>query len=80
MNDYKDKLSGFANRLKTSTTQTPIQEVKPVSTLKPQIKDDVQLNIWISRSLMKQIKSRCLEKDLSIKDFVTITIENELNI
>jgi len=75
MTKYQDKLSGFAERLKTEEIKTPIQEVKPVERIQQKPSEsEVQLNIWIPKSLMKKIKQKSLDKDISIKDFVTESI------
>ncbi len=80
MNKYQDKLSGFAERMKSEENLAPIQEVKPIGkkNLK-QSEKEVQLNVWIPKSLMKKIKQKSLNEDISIKDFVTKGIMFYLN-
>ncbi len=79
MNKYQDKLSGFAERLKNEENLTPIQEIKPIGEKSLKLpKREVQLNIWIPKSLMKKIKQKTLDSDISIKDWVTEAIINQL--
>lgn len=71
MNDsYKDKLDLFANKIKTDSNRTPIQKVSKV---RKEIKaePEVQLNLWIPKTLMKKLKSDALEADISLKELVT---------
>ncbi len=39
---------------------------------------EVQLNVWIPKSLMKKIKLKSLDSNISIKDCVTKAIINQL--
>ena len=79
MTKYQEKLSGFAERMKTEKIDTPIQEVKPIAKkVQPLSESEIQLNIWIPKSLMKRIKQKSLDSDLSIKDWVTKVIINQL--
>ena len=81
MTKYQDKLSGFAERLKTEEVKTPIQEVKPVERIEQSLSEpEIQLNIWIPKSLMKKIKQEALDENISIKDLVTKTIKLYLEI
>lgn len=77
MSEYKDKLSGFAERLKTNQITPPMQEVKPIKTNLTN-EPEIQLNIWIPKSLMKKIKQKSLDEDISIKDLVTASIKSYL--
>ncbi len=71
MTKYQDKLSEFAERLKTEDIKTPIQEVKPISKTVQNISEpEVQLNVWIPKSLMRMIKQKTLDSDVSMKDWV----------
>lgn len=70
MEDYKNKLNSLAGKLKQEP-QTPIQQVQPVKTQSGK-EVEVQLNIWIPRGLMKEIKTYGLANDTSQKD---ITID-----
>lgn len=75
MSEYKEKLNGFAERLKTNQITAPIQEVKPIKNKLPN-EPEIQLNIWIPKSLMKKIKQKSLDDDISIKDLVTNSISS----
>ena len=80
MTKYQDKLSGFAERLKSEEIRTPIQEVKPVVEISKKVAEpEIQLNIWISKKLMKKIKQKSLDSDMSIKDWVTSALYAHLN-
>ena len=80
MNKYQDKLSGFAERMKTEENLTPIQEVNPISKESSKLpKKEIQLNIWIPISLMKMIKQKSLDKDKTIKEFVTDAVISFIN-
>ena len=70
MTEYKDKLSSFAARLKTEQPKTPIQEVIPIVVIAKSKDPETQLNIWIPKSLMKNLKKHSIENDKTIKDFV----------
>lgn len=74
MKDYKDNLAGFANRLKVNNTTNPIQQVKPIITKE----EEVQLNVELPKSLLKEIKKACLERELKIKEFVIQALEKQL--
>lgn len=76
MEDYKDKLSSFSNRIKNEKIEVPIQKVKPLTDFEKETV--VQLNVELPKLLIKKLKSRCLEHDLKIKDFIALAIENEL--
>ena len=79
MTKYQDKLSGFAERLKTEEIRTPIQEVKPVVEVAKKVTEpEIQLNVWISKKLMKKIKQKSLDADMSIKDWVTDALKSKL--
>jgi hypothetical protein len=78
MTKYQDKLSGFAERLKNEENLAPIQEIKPIGESLKLPKREVQLNIWIPKSLMKKINQKTLDSDISIKDWVTEAIINQL--
>jgi len=71
MEDYKNKLSNLAGKLKQEKPRTPVQQIQPVK--KSPLKEaEVQLNTWIPKGLMRDIKNYGVANDLSQKD---ITIE-----
>lgn len=78
--NYKNKLSGFAERLKTEPAVVSIQEVNPVKNSVPAEKiEEIQLNVWIPKTLMKQMKAKGLDIDKSMKDMVTEALSDYLN-
>jgi hypothetical protein len=78
--NYKNKLSGFAERLKTEPAVVSIQEVNPVKNSVPAEKiEEIQLNVWIPKTLMKQMKAKGLYIDKSMKDMVTEALSDYLN-
>jgi hypothetical protein len=78
MNKYSEKLGGLANRLKEETPKTPIQEVKPIPTATAK-KEESQLNVWIPKDLLKQVKVHGAETDLSLKEITIKALEQYLN-
>jgi hypothetical protein len=74
-NDYKERMGGLANRLKSEQPKTPIQEVKPVAVKEEAKIETAQLNVWIPKDLVKRMKSYGIESDLSLKDITTQAIE-----
>ena len=68
MTDYKDKLSGLADKLKKDSPKTPIQEVQPIRQATAIKEDEAQLNVWIPKALLKRVKSYGVEYDTSLKD------------
>ena len=78
--NYKNKLSGFAERLKTEPAVVSIQEVNPVKNSAPAEKiEEIQLNVWIPKTLMKQMKAKGLDIDKSMKDMVAEALSDYLN-
>ena len=77
--EYQEKRSSFAERLKTAPTLMPMQKVEPVEVkeIEPP-KEEVQINAWIPKDLMKQVKTRAVVTEKSIKEIVIIALENYL--
>jgi hypothetical protein len=69
MENYKDKLGGLADKLKTAPLQPPIQKVQPVKAPAPDKTTEVQFNNWIPKTLAKRLKTFCIEHEQSIKEF-----------
>ncbi|CCH57701.1 hypothetical protein BN8_p06910 (plasmid) [Fibrisoma limi BUZ 3] len=74
---YTDKLQGFADRVKTEPAQLPVQKVTPVQSI-AEPKEEQQLNVWISKKLMKRLKVKGIESDKSLKEMVTEALEKYL--
>lgn len=74
-NNYKEKIGGLANKLKSEQPKTPIQEVKPVVVKEEAKTETAQLNVWIPKELVKRMKSYGIENELSLKDIAIQAIE-----
>jgi hypothetical protein len=70
--DYKEKRNSFAERLKTTPAAAQIQKVEPVQTVvvEPKI-EEVQINAWIPKDLMKRVKTKAVQEERSLKEIVT---------
>jgi NRPS condensation-like uncharacterized protein len=73
--DYKEKRNSFAERLKTTPAAAQIQKVEPVQTIvvEPKI-EEVQINAWIPKELMKRVKTKAVQEERSLKDVVTAAL------
>lgn len=74
-NNYKEKRNSFAERLKSEPANLPIQKVEPVAAvvmkeIEPKI-EEIQINAWIPKDLMKQVKTKAVIEEKSIKEIVT---------
>ena len=78
MTDYKSKLDSLADKLKTEKPKISMQEVNPIKAKTPDKEEEGQLNVWIRKSLLKQMKSYGVEADLSLKDITTKALESYL--
>jgi hypothetical protein len=72
--NYKEKRSSFAERLKTEPTPINIQKVEPVTIIEqakeePKV-EEIQINAWIPKVLMKKVKTKAIAEDKSIKEVV----------
>jgi len=77
---YKKKLSGFAERLKTEPAIVAIQTVNPINKVNTVEKlEELQLNVWIPKTLMRQLKAKGLDIDKSIKEMVNEALTNYLS-
>lgn len=76
---YNEKRNSFAERLKTSTPSVPIQKVEPIAVEEPK-EEEVQINAWIPKSLMKRIKTQAVMEELSIKQIVNKALEDYLDV
>jgi len=73
--NYKERVGGLADRLKSEQPKTPIQEVKPIIVKEEAKIATAQLNVWIPKELVKRMKSYGIEKELSLKEITTQAIE-----
>lgn len=79
MTDYKNKLGGLADRLKKEEPKTPIQEVNPVKSKIADKEPEGQLNVWISKKLLKKMKTYGVEQEKSQKDITILALEKFLS-
>jgi hypothetical protein len=75
--NYKEKLGGLAAKLKSQPTNTPIQEVTPVNVQNPE-EEKSQLNVWIPKSLKKEMKRREIDTDESLTAITTQALKQYL--
>lgn len=75
MENYKDRLNSFANRVKEEKIELPIQKVEPTNFVS---EAEVQLNVYIPKSMMRKLKSKCIERDLKIKEFIATAIAHAI--
>ena len=70
--NYKEKRNSFAERLKTAPAAAQMQKVEPVQTVvvEPKI-EEVQINAWIPKDLMKRVKTKAVQEERSLKEVVT---------
>jgi hypothetical protein len=70
--NYKEKRNSFAERLKTTPAAAQMQKVEPVQTIviEPKI-EEVQINAWIPKDLMKRVKTKAVQEERSLKEVVT---------
>jgi NRPS condensation-like uncharacterized protein len=73
--NYKEKRNSFAERLKTTPAAAQMQKVEPVQTIvvEPKI-EEVQINAWIPKDLMKRVKTKAVQEERSLKDVVTAAL------
>lgn len=69
MNDFKNELEGFAQRLKNKEQSTPMQEVKPVK--QTSNKEIIRTTVHLPADIHHKIKMHCVKNGISFKDFVT---------
>jgi hypothetical protein len=75
MEEYKSKLGNLATKLKMGAPKIPIQEVHPVKQPKAEKEEEVQLNTWIPKGLLKRMKSYGIDTDLSLKDINILALK-----
>ncbi len=75
MGKYDDKLNSFKDRVNAASLKIPIQEVRQIEIKQV---DEVQLNVWIPKTMLHSIKLRALQDDTSIKQLVQLALEKYL--
>lgn len=72
--NYKEKRNSFAERLKSEPAAVTIQKVEPIiNTVIPPVEvkiEEVQINAWIPKDLMKKVKTKAVIDEKSIKEIV----------
>lgn len=76
--EYLEKRSNFADRLKNTAPPVPMQEVNPLP--QPAKKmvaavEEIQINAWIPKDLMKRLKAKALAEDKNLKTCITEALE-----
>ena len=70
---YQDRVAGFKDRVKEPVIGT-IQKVVPVK-LEATEKEEVQLGVFVTKTLMKKLKIKALTEDKTIKEVVNEILE-----
>ena len=72
--NYKEKRNSFAERLKSEPASVNIQQVEPIVSVMPKIEEskveEIQINAWIPKDLMKRVKTKVVMDEKSIKEIV----------
>ena len=75
MAEYNEKLNSFKERINAAPVKIPTQEVRQVEI---KVQDEVQLNVWIAKKLLHNLKLKAVHDNMSIKQMVQIAVENYL--
>ena len=75
MENYKDKLNNFSKRIAIANQTPTLQEVRQVE--KKAI-EEVQLNVWIPKTMLYALKQKSLDKQLSLKEIAQEAFKNYL--
>ncbi|MDD7914096.1 hypothetical protein H9I45_00880 [Polaribacter haliotis] len=68
----KQNISDLINKVKSNEQNKTTQKVLPIA----EKKDDVQFSFYIEKSLLKKLKQKALNNDVSIKSIIINAIEN----
>lgn len=68
----KQNISDLINKVKSNGQNKTTQKVVPI----PKKKDNVQFSFYIEKSLLKKLKQKALNNDVSIKRIIVNAIEN----
>ena len=72
--NYKEKRNSFAERLKSEPAAVNIQQVEPIVSVSPKVEEpkaeEIQINAWIPKDLMKRVKTKAVMDEKSIKEIV----------
>ena len=75
MAEYNEKLNSFKERINAAPAKIPTQEIRQVEI---KVQDEVQLNVWIPKQVLHQLKLKSVIDNMSIKQMVQIAVENYL--
>ena len=67
----KQNIGDLINKVKTNEQNRTTQKVVPI----PEKRDDVQFSFYIEKSLLKKLKQKALNNDVSIKSIIINAIE-----
>jgi hypothetical protein len=80
---YKEKRNSFAERLKSEPTAMTIQQVEPIAVIAKKVEEpkteEIQINAWIPKDLMKRIKTKAVIEEKSIKEIVVESLMRYMN-
>ena len=75
MENYNDKLSSFEARVKNANQKPILQEVKQIEEKKT---DEVQLNVWMPKTMLFALKQKALNEETSLKEIIHQAVKNYL--
>ena len=67
--DYNSKLKNFADRVKSEPAHIAVQKITPLHDI-DSVRSEQQLNVWIPKELMKRLKLKGAEVEMSLKEMV----------
>jgi len=71
----KTNFNDLINKAKSSNTTKVIQKIKPIKQKK---NDEIQFSFYIEKHLLKSIKFKALENNVSIKSIINDAIKDYL--
>lgn len=81
--NYKEKRNSFAERLKSEPAAVNIQQVEPIVPIMAKIEEpkaeEIQINAWIPKDLMKRVKTKAVMDEKSIKEIVVEALLRYVN-
>ena len=72
--DFKKALKEFKENNKNSPIEITTQKVIPIQDKS----QEMQLTVWIPKNLMKELKSKGIESDRTIKEMTILALEKFL--
>lgn len=71
----KVNISDLINKVKSENKTIPIQKVTPVKTVNTV---EIQFSFYIEKELLKKVKFKALENDVSIKSIINNALKHHL--